>query len=64
MAYFSPIKLATGWYQRDFISQTVQSKRRMCAQDFTKNPITLLSRLNWNVCDCMQNLIYDEAVEL
>lgn len=35
----------------------------MCARDFTKNPITPLSRLNWNVCVCMQNLIYDEAEE-
>lgn len=35
----------------------------MPAQDFTKNPITPLSRLNWNVCVCMQTLIYDEAEE-
>lgn len=35
----------------------------MCTEDFTKNPITPLSSLNWNVCVCMQNLIYVEAVE-
>lgn len=63
-------KLATMLPERRFVLANLlflrcakEKEEWMCAQDFTKNPITPLSRLNWTVCVCMQNLIYDEAVE-
>lgn len=46
-----------------FLRCTKEKEEWMCARDFTKNPITPLSTLNWNVCVCMQNLIYEGAEE-